>query len=235
MKPLPSALLVITDRHQARLSIVAIAEAVGQAGGRWLMLRDKDLEPAQRRSLAARLAEIAGRHGMHLSVSRDVALAAECGASVHLQCAAAVGAVRPHLAPGALIGASAHGLDDVAAAAAAGADYVTLSPIFLTSSKPGYGPALGVGAIELAASLGIAVIALGGLTAHLVRPCLAAGAAGVAVMGEIMRSDNPGRVVGGLLDACKAAQLRTPIDRAELDAKTRQHQSGDQDGFDCTS
>ena len=52
MKPLPSALLVITDRHQARLSIVTIAEAVGQAGGRWLMLRDKDLEPAQRRGLA---------------------------------------------------------------------------------------------------------------------------------------------------------------------------------------
>jgi thiamine-phosphate pyrophosphorylase len=216
MKPLPSPLLVITDRHQARHSIVTIAEAVGQAGGRWLMLRDKDLEPAERRSLAARLAEVVGRHGMHLSVSRDVALAAECGASVHLQWAATLGAVRQRLAPGALIGASAHGLDDVAAAAAAGADYVTLSPIFLTSSKPGYGPALGVAAIELAANLGIAVIALGGLTADLVPPCLAAGAAGVAVMGEIMRSDNPGRVVGGLLDACKAAcGCRTLIAGAE--------------------
>jgi len=208
MKPLPSLLLVITDRHQARHSIETIAEGVGQAGGRWLMLRDKDLEPAQRRSLATRLAEIAGRHRMHLSVSRDVALAAQCGASVHLQRAAAVGAVRQHLAPGALIGVSAHGLDDVAAAAAAGADYVTLSPIFLTSSKPGYGPALGVAAIERAASLGIAVLALGGLTADLARPCLDAGAAGVAVMGEIMRSDNPGRAVGGLLGACNAAQLR---------------------------
>jgi thiamine-phosphate pyrophosphorylase len=215
MKPLPSPLLVITDRHQARHSIETVAEAVGQAGGRWLILRDKDLESAERRSLAARLAEIVGRHGMHLSVSRDVALAAECGASVHLQSPAAVGAVRQRLAPGALIGVSAHDLDDVAAAAAAGADYVTLSPIFLTSSKPGYGPALGVAAIELAASLGIAVIALGGLTADLVRPCLAAGAAGVAVMGEIMRSDNPGRVVGGLLDACKAARLRAPIAGAE--------------------
>jgi thiamine-phosphate pyrophosphorylase len=215
MKPLPSPLLVITDRRQARHSIESITEAVGQAGGRWLMLRDKDLEPAQRRSLAARLAEIVGRHGMHLSVSRDVALAAECGASVHLQWAAAVGAVRRRLVAGALVGVSAHSLDDVAAAAAAGADYVTLSPIFLTSSKPGYGPALGVAAIELAARFGIAVIALGGLTADLVRPCLAAGAAGVAAMGEIMRSDNPGRAVGGLLDACKAEQLSTPIAGAQ--------------------
>jgi thiamine-phosphate pyrophosphorylase len=211
MKPLPSPLLVITDRHQARHSIETIADAVGHAGGGWFMLRDKDLEPALRRGLAARLAEIVGRHGMHLSVSRDVALAAECGASVHLQRAAEVGAVRQRLAPGVLIGVSAHGLDEVAAAAAAGADYVTLSPIFLSPSKPGYGPALGVAAIKPAASLGIAVIALGGLTADLVGPCLAAGAAGVAVMGEIMRSDNPGRAVGGLLGACRAAPLRTPI------------------------
>lgn len=205
MEPLPSPLLVITDRLQARHSIEVIAEAVGQAGGRWLMLRDKDLEPLQRRSLAARLGEIARRHGMHLSVNRDVALAAEYAASVHLQSAAEVDAARQRLGPSALIGVSAHGLDDVAAAAAAGADYATLSPIFPTSSKPGYGPALGVAAIGPAASLGVSVIALGGVTADLVRPCLDAGAAGVAVMGEIMRSDNPGRTVGGLLDACRAA------------------------------
>jgi thiamine-phosphate pyrophosphorylase len=205
MEPLPSPLLVITDRLQARHSIEVIAEAVGQAGGRWLMLRDKDLEPLQRRSLAARLGEIARRHGMHLSVNRDVALAVEYAASVHLQSAADVDAARQRLGPSALIGVSAHGLDDVAAAAAAGADYATLSPIFPTSSKPGYGPALGVAAIGPAASLGISVIALGGVTADFVRPCLDAGAAGVAVMGEIMRSDNPGRTVGCLLDACKAA------------------------------
>jgi thiamine-phosphate pyrophosphorylase len=206
MTQLPSPLLVITDRHQARHPIAAIAEEVGQGGGRWLLLRDKDLEPRERRDLAARLAEIARRHGMHLSVSRDVALAAEYGASVHLQSAAAVDTARQRLGPGALVGVSAHGVDDVAAAAAAGADYVTLSPIFLTASKPGYRPALGVAAIGRAADLGISVIALGGVTTDVVRSCLYAGAAGVAVMGEIMRSDNPGQTTGELLAACKAAK-----------------------------
>jgi thiamine-phosphate pyrophosphorylase len=203
MKPLPSPLLVITDRHQARHSIEAIAEATGQAGGRWLLLRDKDLEPAERRSLAGRISVIARRHGMHLSVSRDVELAAEFGASVHLQSAAAVGAARQRLGPGAIIGVSAHVRADVEAAAAAGADYVTLSPIFVTSSKPGYGPALGVGALGAVAKAGIAVVALGGVTADVARPCLDAGAAGVAVMGDIMRSGDPGRSVGNLLAALK--------------------------------
>jgi len=203
MKTLPSALLVITDRHQARHSIEDIAEAAGRAGGRWLLLRDKDLEPAERRGLAGRLSAIARRYGMHLSVSRDVDLAAAHGASVHLQSAAAVGAARLRLAPEAVIGVSAHALSDVETAAAAGADYVTLSPIFLTSSKPGYGPALGLGALDQAAKTGIAVIALGGVSAGTARPCLDAGAAGVAVMGEIMRSGDPGRSVGGLLEALK--------------------------------
>ena len=147
MKALPAPLLVITDRHQARHPIETIAEAIGTAGGRWLLLRDKDLEPAPRRSLAARLAEVSRRCGIHLSVSRDVDLAAEFGASVHLQSAAAVGGARRRLGHSAMIGVSAHGQGDVAAAAAAGADYVTLSPIFLTASKPGYGPALGLAGI----------------------------------------------------------------------------------------
>jgi thiamine-phosphate pyrophosphorylase len=203
MKTLPSALLVITDRHQARHSIEDIAEAMGRAGGRWLLLRDKDLEPAERRGLVGRLSVIVRRHGIHLSVSRDVDLAAAYGASVHLQSAEAVGAARLRLGPEVIIGMSAHALRDVERAAAAGADYVTLSPIFLTSSKPGYGPALGLGALEQAAKAGIAVIALGGVSAGTARPCLDAGAAGVAVMGEIMRSGDPGRSVGGLLEALK--------------------------------
>ncbi len=205
MRTLPSPLLVITDRHQARHSIETIVEAAAQAGGRWLLLRDKDLEPAERRSLAGRLSAIARHRGIHLSISHDVDLAAEYGASVHLQSAAAVAAARRRLGRDAFIGVSAHGPGDVEAAAAAGADYVTLSPIFLTASKPGYGPALGIAAIREAAKIGTAVVALGGVTAGLARSCLDAGAASVAVMGEIMRSCDPGRSASGLLAACVAA------------------------------
>ncbi len=205
MRELPARLLVITDRHQARHSIEATAEAVGQAGGRWLLLRDKDLAPDERRSLAMRLTDIAARHGMHLSVSLDVDLAAECGASVHLQSAATAGAARQRLGPNALVGVSTHRLEDIIAAAAAGADYVTLSPIFPTSSKPGYGPSLGIAAIGRAAKYGVRVLALGGVTTDCIGPCLDAGAAGVAVMGEIMRSDDPGHATRRLLAACNAA------------------------------
>ena len=47
-----------------------------------------------------------------------------------------------------------------AAAAGEGCDYATLSPIFVSASKPGYGPALGVGALRDAP---LPVYALGGV------------------------------------------------------------------------
>jgi thiamine-phosphate pyrophosphorylase len=206
MRPLPGPLLVITDRHQARHSIEIIASAVGRGGGRWLLLRDKDLAREERRDLGFRLAKIAADNGFALSVSTDVDFAAEVGAAgVHLQAAAAVAPARRRLGSAAIIGVSAHGLDDVVAAAAARADYVTLSPIFLTASKPGYGPALGTAALRAAAERKIAVLALGGVTAETAAACLSAGARGVAVMGEIMRADDPARIVGDLVGVCQAA------------------------------
>jgi thiamine-phosphate pyrophosphorylase len=202
---LPAPLIVITDRHQARLPLETIAQAVGPGG--WLLLRDKDMAPADRRALAARLADVARHQGTHLSISRDIDLAAEFCASLHLQSAVTVGAARRHLAPGAMIGVSAHSQDEVAAAAAAGADYVTLSPIFLTASKPGYGPALGVAAIGGAIQFGVPILALGGMTAETIASCIDAGAAGVAVMGEVMRSEHPERTIRMLRLACKSATL----------------------------
>jgi thiamine-phosphate pyrophosphorylase len=205
MRPLPGPLLVITDRHQARHSIETIAAAVGCGGGRWLLLRDKDLAPEARRDLAIRLAKIAAEHGLALSVSTDLDLAAAVEAGVHLQAAAAVAPARRRLGSDAIIGVSTHGLDEVVAAAAAQADYVTLSPIFLTGSKPGYGPALGTAALRAAAEREIPVLALGGVTAETAGACLAAGARGVAVMGEIMRADDPAGIVGDLVRACEGA------------------------------
>jgi thiamine-phosphate pyrophosphorylase len=205
MRPLPGPLLVITDRHQARHSIETLAAAVGRGGGRWLLLRDKDLAREARRDLALRLAKIAAEHGFALSISTDIELAAVAGAGVHLQAAAAVAAARRRLGSAAIIGVSAHGLDDVVAAAAAQADYVTLSPIFLTASKPDYGPALGIAALRAAAEREIPVLALGGVTAETAGACLAAGARAVAAMGEIMRADDPAGIVGDLVRACEGA------------------------------
>ena len=80
-----------------------------------------------------------------------------------------------------IVGVSCHSLDEVLRAEAEGADYVYLSPIFESTSKPGYGPALGVVTLsKVVARVRIPVLALGGVTRTNEALCLEAGAAGIA-------------------------------------------------------
>jgi thiamine-phosphate pyrophosphorylase len=199
--PIPP-LLVISDRHQARLPLEQVAEGVFAGGCRWFSLREKDLPPAERRALLGRLVALGRRFGAVVTVHEDIEAAVAADADgVHLPSGGNVEAARSRL-PKRLIGASAHSADEAAALLRAAADYVTVSPVFVSASKPGYGPALGLDA--LARIVGAApgpVIALGGVTAGNAAACLATGAAGIAVMGEVMRAANPRVCVEGLLRA----------------------------------
>ena len=199
--PVPP-LLVISDRRQAKLPLDQIAGQAFGAGCRWFSLREKDLTPAARRALLGRLVSLGHRFGAAVMVHDDVEAAAAEGADgVHLPSRGNIAAARSRL-PQALIGASAHSAEEATAMLQAGADYVTASPVFVTASKPGYGPALGLdGLARIVAAARGPVIALGGITEGNAAGCLAAGACGIAVMGEVMRSANPRLCVEGLLRA----------------------------------
>lgn len=206
-------LLVITDRTQARRPLEEIADTVFAAGCRWLLLREKDLSTGKRLALTHRLSRLAKEHGAKLLVSADIKAARQAD-GVHLPRDGNVRAARAALGPEALIGFSAHDLAEARDAAEAGADYVTLSPIYESASKPGYGPALGLETVRQVASiLSVPVLALGGVTAGNAGTCLAAGAAGVAVMGEIMRADAPEAVVAELLASLRQDEADAGQDR----------------------
>ena len=193
-------LLVISDRSQARLPLIGIAEAVFRGGCRWFSLREKDLPAAERRALLADLVELGRPFGALVMAHEDIgAVEAVSAAGVHLPAGSDPAAARRRL-PRGLIGVSAHSENEAGAQLRAGADYVTLSPIFLTDSKPGYGPALGLDALAAAAAKALGpIVALGGITPHNAAACLAAGARGVAVMGEIMRAADPEATIRQLL------------------------------------
>lgn len=205
VRALPSSLLIVTDRHQAARPLPEVVARFLAGGAHWFWLRDRDLAPVERRALAEAIMGHTEPRGAALTIGGDVELARAVGAAgVHLRAAREVSGARDRLGAGALVGTSAHSLADVSQAAAAGADYVTLSPIFASASKPGYGPALGTEALSEAAKLGIAVLALGGVTADNAAACRAAGAAGVAIMGPAMRAGD----AAGLMRAFSAAASR---------------------------
>ncbi|WP_456600446.1 thiamine phosphate synthase [Blastococcus sp. SYSU DS0616] len=184
----PPRLLVLTDRTQCDRPLVDVVAAAVEAGARAVVLREKDLPAAERDLLAAELAPvIASVGGVLLRAGAPGATGA-----VHLSASEPFPAPRPPV-----VGRSCHSAAEVAAARAEGCDYVTVSPVFPTPSKPGYGPALGPEGLRAILVPGAPpALALGGVLPEHVPSLLAAGAHGVAVMGPLMR--DPGRAAAYL-------------------------------------
>jgi len=196
-------LLVITDRRLARRPLLPIIEEILAAGARWIMVREKDLPEAELVPLVRAIVERARAVGARVVVNPHAAVAAAGGADgVHLPQGFSVAEARRIVGPGRWVGVSAHHREEALRAAAEGADYITLSPIFPPTSKPGYGPPLGLEALrEVARAIPIPVIALGGITPENARACREAGAAGIAVLGSVMGAADPGAAVRAYLAA----------------------------------
>ncbi len=202
-RPLPSPpILLITDRSQASRPLPDVVAAAFDGGCRWVSLREKDLPAHERRRLAEALLKRAEPYKAQVGVHDDVALAASLGLrALHLPTGGDIRAAKRQADPRCLIGRSCHSPAEVTAAAAGSADYASLSPIFLTQSKPGYGPALGIERLAaIAEGCALPLVALGGLTPDRTAACREAGAKGVAVMGEIMRADDPTRMMRAFVD-----------------------------------
>lgn len=217
MRALPSPLLVVTDRLTANRPLVATVAALLEGGARWVWFRERDMDAASRRTLAIAVMARVQAHGGTFTMGGDPNLAAAIGADgVHLPGDATgddIKRARDLLADG-LVGVSAHSVREVETAAGAGADYATLSPIFSTASKPGYGPALGTASISLAAELGLPVIALGGITPANTAACREADAAGIAVMGGLMRPLVSAEAAAGFLGAWTRGSREKPVLRS---------------------
>ena len=179
-----------------------------RGGCRWLSLREKDLPHEERVALLERIVALARPFGATISVHGDIEAVLAAGAGgVHLPAGGSPEQARARLGKGALIGLSVHSALEAARTDPA-ADYVTLSPIFPSIGKPGYGPALGIhGLADVVARARVPIVALGGVTADNLAPCFAAGAAAVAVMGAVMAAADPEAATAALVRTLGAATL----------------------------
>ncbi len=197
----PRLMLIVTVADvTARLATITAALAAGvdavqlrdrQASGRSLLAAAESLRPATR------------AHGGVLLVNDRVDVALAVGADgVHLPAASfPIAVTRRLVGPDAWIGRSTHSPAEAEAAAAEGADYVVLGPIYATPSKAAFGPPLGIDAIA-AARTARPLLAIGGITADRVAAVRRAGADGVAVIRAILDAPDPGAA---------AAELRAAV------------------------
>ena len=200
-------LLLVTDRRQARRPLAEIVSAAIAAGGRWISLREKDLPDDEQALLARRLLPVVRAADARLLIHGEAALAGLAGADgVHLPAGSDAAAARALLGRDKLIGISIHSVGEAAGIVPAHVDYALAGPAFETPSKPGYGPEIGrKGLAEITRAAPVPVLAIGGVNALRVPELIAAGAAGVAVMGGVMRAADPETEVRGLIAALKGS------------------------------
>jgi thiamine-phosphate pyrophosphorylase len=209
--PLPG-LLVLTDRRMlpAGRDLISTLQAAVDGGARAVVLRERDLPTPERARLATKVQALLSPVGGALILASAAPPEwTSPVAALHLRSADPVPASRP-----SLLGRSTHCTEEVLQAAAEGCDYLTLSPVAPTRSKPGHGPSLGVTGFSsvlararLARAKLPAAFALGGIHERNAAAYLQAGASGVAVMGSVMRSPDPAQTVASLLALVSAATL----------------------------
>ena len=87
------------------------------------------------------------------------------------------------VAHGLMLGTSASSVEEAASGEKLGAAYIGAGPVWATPSKPDADPPIGLdGLSEISEAVSIPVVAIGGIDASNAADCIAAGAAGVAVV-----------------------------------------------------
>jgi len=212
MAALDFRLYLITDRKLAEpAKLVEVCEAALAAGSIFstpnpvaLQLREKELDAGPLLELAMELKAVCRRWNARLLINDRIDVALAAGADgVHLPVRSISPAdARRLLGPAALIGISAHTRGELAQAAAAAADFAVFGPIYPSISKPSYDRAVGVEGLRAACQESLLpVFALGGINATRCAELRATGAAGVALIGAIMKAPQPGAATGEILRA----------------------------------
>ncbi len=190
--------IVDTGICRARhLDPVQFAEACLRGGARTIQLRHKAGGSAAFLDVAQRVAAAARRAGACFIVNDRADIAAlSDAAGVHVgQDDLSVDEVRRVAGADAVVGLSTHDREQVDAGLTGPATYVAVGPIYATATKDtGYGER-GLALARYASRRGKPVVGIGGITLARVPELVAAGLDGLAVISDLLATDDPeGRV-----------------------------------------
>lgn len=203
---------VITPAGEPALAVAAVDHALA-AGAPLVQLRVKGGTDRRWWQLAAELVMRCQDAGVALVVNDRVDIAAAVGADgVHLGADdLPLAAARAILGPRSLIGATCRDVECARQAEAEGADYLGVGPAFATSTKVGLPEALGpAGVGQVAAAVGVPVIAIGGVDGQRARTLMDAGAWGVAVCGAVFGGSDPRGAIESMVVAVGDGKVPQP-------------------------
>jgi len=188
-------LYLITDRKIVvrYTSLVAAVKEALKGGVKAVQLREKDLDTRELLKLAYKMRELTEKYNAKLFINDRLDIALAAGADgVHLaQNSIPIEAVKKVVKHKLIIGASTHSLKEAVTAERAGADFITLGPVYRTSSKVKYGRPIGLNVLKkVSVKVEVPVFAIGGIKSNRIETAQKAGAYGVAMISEIFAADD---------------------------------------------
>lgn len=150
-------------------------------------LREKNTDYEHFKDIALKIKPICKAHGVPLIINDNVKIAKEIDADgVHLgQNDLDIKAAREYLGADKIIGVSAHNVKEAQAAESGGADYLGSGAAFVTSTKTDAGAIDHKVLSDVAHSVRIPVVAIGGITGGNISRLEGLGLDGVAVVSAI--------------------------------------------------
>ena len=199
-------IICVTDRKSCRGGFVGQITRIANARPDGILLRDKDADPADYRTLLRNVQSICALAAVPLFAHSFADIAAECGVrALHLPLPQLLGMTTEKRGQFPVLGASSHSVDDARKAADCGASYLIAGHIFETDCKRGL-PGRGLSFLRaVCEAVPLPVYAIGGISAENIADVLRAGAAGVCVMSGLMASADPVQTVSELRSAANAA------------------------------
>jgi thiamine-phosphate pyrophosphorylase len=203
------SLTLVTDRTRTRgRELTAVVAECLAAGLPAVQAREKDLGAADLAVLCRRLRTLTRDHEARLVVNDrvDVALAVGADAVQRTHASLPVDDIRSIAGRRLAIGASVHSREDAVDAEMRGADWLVFGPVYDTPSKRAWGPPQGLERLaEVARTVRVPVVAIGGITPERVAAVRGAGAAGVAAIAAILDTASPADATKRFLEALAAS------------------------------
>ena len=205
--PVLNAVVDVEAAERAGWTAIDLATAFLDGGARFLQLRAKTMAGGALLETASALRELTRSCGATLIVNdrADIARLADAD-GVHVgQDDLAPSGVRALLGPGAIVGLSTHTVEQIARAVTEPVTYVAVGPVFGTTTKNTGYDRIGLEMVRAAAARAAArrlpLVAIGGITVETARSVIDAGAASVAVIGDLLAGGDPERRTRQFLEA----------------------------------
>jgi thiamine-phosphate pyrophosphorylase len=199
---------LVPGRGHAEVAVAAIEGGANVVQLRAPEHRDDELLP-----LAQELADRCRERGVLFIVDDRVELALACGAAgAHLGQADPWAEGRARLGPDLVLGVSVEDAAQASAAAAAGADYLSVT-VFPTATKPEAVPRGLEGVRRISAATRLPVVGIGGIDAANARLVLDAGATGIAVVSAVAAAPDPAAATRELVAVVRGTTGAPPYRR----------------------